>query len=212
MSANSNPNRPCHYVHPSDAKGFSGCNHIIRFIETAVHELLGHGTGKLLTETTPGMFNFDRENLPISPLTGKAIETWYQPGQTWTSVFGKLATSVEECRAMLVSCYLGDDKEMLSMFGYDDKSTITADDRQYPINKLPSLTNFLRGTVIYYTYIYIGVEGIQSLQTFNARDRTWGQPHARVSTLSKQDYSDADSRPRHVSPSSNTCCLTVVAS
>lgn len=93
MSANNNPSRACHYVHPSEVKGFRGCNHIIRFIVTAIHELLGHSTGKLLTETTPGTYNFDRENLPTNPLRGKAIETWYQPGQTWTSVFEKLATS-----------------------------------------------------------------------------------------------------------------------
>lgn len=136
MSANNNPSRPCHYVHPSEVKGFRGCNHIIRFIVTAIHELLGHGTGKLLTETTPGKYNFDRENLPTNPLTGKVIETWYQPGQTWTGVFGKLATSVEECRAMLVSYYLADSKEVLSMFGYNDTSTITADDRQYPWTEL----------------------------------------------------------------------------
>lgn len=136
MSANNNPGRPCHYIHPSEVKSFRDCNHIIRFIVTAIHELLGHGTGKLLTETAPDVYNFDKQNLPLNPLTGKAIETWYKLGQTWTSVFGKLATSVEECRAMLVSYYLVDDKEVLSMFGYTDTSTITADDRQYPRTKL----------------------------------------------------------------------------
>lgn len=84
-----------------------------------------------MAETAPGTYNFDREKLPINPFTGKAIETWYQVGQTWTSVFEKLATSVEECRAMLVSYYLADDKEVLSTFGYDDTSAITADDRKY---------------------------------------------------------------------------------
>ena len=92
MSANKNPSHPCHYLHPLEVKGFRGYNHIIRFIVTAIHELLGHGTGKLLTETTPGTYNFDREDLPTNPLRGKAIETWYQPGQTWTSVFEKLAS------------------------------------------------------------------------------------------------------------------------
>jgi dipeptidyl-peptidase-3 len=121
-------------VHPAEVKGFRGCNHIVRFIVTAIHELLGHGTGKLLTETAPGTYNFDRENLPTNPLTGKAIETWYQPGQTWTSVFGKLATSVEDacfretgnvsgrCRAILVSYFFADNKEVLSMFNYNDSA------------------------------------------------------------------------------------------
>ncbi|TFB00581.1 putative dipeptidyl peptidase 3 [Trichoderma ghanense] len=87
MSANNNPSRPCHYVHPSDFKSFRGCNHVIRLIVTAIHELLGHGTGKLLTETASGTYNFERDNLPVNPLTGKAIETWYKPGQTWTIIY-----------------------------------------------------------------------------------------------------------------------------
>jgi len=75
MIANNNPSRPCHYVYFSEVKEFRGCNHIVRFKVTAIHELLGHGTGNLLTEIAPGVFNLDRENLPVNPLTGKSIET-----------------------------------------------------------------------------------------------------------------------------------------
>ncbi|KAF9773459.1 hypothetical protein IL306_008715 [Fusarium sp. DS 682] len=145
-----------------EVKSFRGCNHLIRFIVTAIHELLGHGTGKLLTETASGTYNFDRDNLPVNPLTGKPIQTWYKPGQTWTSVFEKLATSVEECRAMLVSYYLVENKDMLSMFGYDATSATSSHD------------------LIYYAYLHIGVEGILALHSFNAQDQTWGQPHAQA--------------------------------
>lgn len=55
----------------------------------------GHGCGKLLQETSPGVFNFDVENPPVSPVTGKPITTWYKPGQTWGSVFGGLAGAYE---------------------------------------------------------------------------------------------------------------------
>jgi dipeptidyl-peptidase-3 len=169
MNANNNPSHPCHYVHPSEVKGLRSCNHIIRFIVTAIHELLGHGTGNLLTETSSGTFNFDRVNLPINPLTGQAIKAWYKPGQTWTSVFEKLATSVEGYRAMLISYYLADDREVLSIFGYDDTSIISADGRQYPYTNLPHPDSYT--TVIYYVYLHIGVEGILALQTFNAQDQ-----------------------------------------
>lgn len=130
MSANYNPSRPCHYIDPTDLKGFRGCNHVIRFIVTAIHELLGHGSGKLLSETSPGEYNFDKSDPPTSPLTQAPIRTWYLPGQTWTGVFGKLATSVEECRAMLMSYYLADDKDILAVFGYDDSTNLSADDRK----------------------------------------------------------------------------------
>lgn len=82
MSLNSSPGRPCYYVHPLEAEAFMLAAHICRFIGTAIHELIGHGTGKLLTETASGKFNFDHNNPPISPVTGKPIQTWYRPGET----------------------------------------------------------------------------------------------------------------------------------
>lgn len=109
-----------------------GCAHISRFIGTAIHELVGHGTGKLLAETGPGTFNFDHKNRPISPITGQPIQTWYEPGETWNSVFGKLAPTVEECRAFLVANYLADNKDILALFGYDQNTKPTSDDREYP--------------------------------------------------------------------------------
>lgn len=105
-------------------------NHIIRFIATTIHELLGHGTGKLLVETSPGIYNFDVEHPPINSLTNKPVELWYRTGKTWTSVFGKLAGTVEECRQMLVSYYLGTRKDMLAMYGYDEDSEIKAEGRK----------------------------------------------------------------------------------
>ncbi|KAI0530106.1 dipeptidyl peptidase III [Xylaria digitata] len=91
MSANKDPNRPCPYVHSDERKAFRSCSNIIRFVVTALHERLGHGTGKLLAEISPGKYNFDREKPPINSLTGRPIETWYVVGQTWTSVEGLLA-------------------------------------------------------------------------------------------------------------------------
>jgi dipeptidyl-peptidase-3 len=61
--------------------------HTIHFILTVIHELLGHGSGKIHTETAPGEFNFDHLNPPISPVTGKAIQSWYMPKETWGAVF-----------------------------------------------------------------------------------------------------------------------------
>src|SRR5271163_2214463 len=74
-------------------------------IQITIHELFGHGTSKLLAEEEPGKYNFNIENPPISPLTGQPIAVWYRPGQTWTGVFGSLATTLEECRAECVGSY-----------------------------------------------------------------------------------------------------------
>lgn len=66
------------------------------FVLVALHELLGHGSGKLLTSKSD--FN--------SPLDGKEITTFYQPNETWHSVFGEIASTYEECKADSVGLYL----------------------------------------------------------------------------------------------------------
>ncbi|KAI0868251.1 dipeptidyl peptidase III [Hypoxylon argillaceum] len=150
MSANADPNRPLHWISPSESQSFRKVYHVLRFITTSIHELLGHGTGKLLAETSPGVYNFDSNNLPTNTLTGKPIQSWYKPGQTWTSVFEKLAGTVEECRAMLISYYLAESKDMLHIYGYDDNTEITADER------------------------------LRALQAFNEEDQSWGGPHSNA--------------------------------
>jgi dipeptidyl-peptidase III len=100
-------------------------------IQITIHELFGHGTSKLLTEEEPGKYNFNIKNPPISPLTGLPITMWYRSGQTWTGVFGSLATTLDECRAECVGSYLIADKDLLALFGYTNESEITADDCRY---------------------------------------------------------------------------------
>ncbi|ATY66560.1 dipeptidyl peptidase III [Cordyceps militaris] len=159
LSVNNNPNLPCHWVDPSEHSSFKAMTHIVRFLTTAIHELLGHGSGKLLAETEPGVYNFDRENPPLNPLTKKPITSHYLPLQNWGSVFGKLASTVEECRAILMSEYFMDNKQLLGIFGYTDTSEITADE------------------LLYATYMNIGVDGLQALQHYSAENQAWGQVH-----------------------------------
>ena len=70
----------------------------------AIHELLGHGTGKLLTkDAETGELNYpaDLKN----PYTGKDINP-YLSTETWSQRFGKLSSGYEECRADSVALYL----------------------------------------------------------------------------------------------------------
>ena len=62
-----------------------------------IHELLGHGTGKLLMVDSEGKKNW-KEGLK-NPVTGKEIESWYKVGETWDSKFQSFASTMEECRA-----------------------------------------------------------------------------------------------------------------
>lgn len=113
---------------PSDVPSFLKHREHAFYLWVVFHELLGHGTGKLLTENHSGVYNFDTKNPPINPLTGKCIDSWYKQGQTWTGLFGDIATTVDECRAECVGAYLLSDMELLAMFGYTDKTEITGKD------------------------------------------------------------------------------------
>jgi dipeptidyl-peptidase III len=97
----------------------------------ACHELLGHGSGRLLVESPPGAFNFDIDSVPINPLTGQGITSWYKPGETWASVFGPDANAIEECRADGVSLVLLPNKQILSIFGFLKDSVPSANDCRF---------------------------------------------------------------------------------
>jgi dipeptidyl-peptidase-3 len=50
----------------------------------ALHELLGHGTGKLLTKNIDdGTYNFNIDDLK-NPFTGEKITTFYLSNETWS--------------------------------------------------------------------------------------------------------------------------------
>lgn len=121
------------FIDPSEAETFTKHKFPAYHWWVVLHELLGHGTGQMMVETEEGKHNFDIENPPISPLTGKPITTWYKSGQTWTGQFADLATTVDECRAELVGAYLMDDPKLLELFGFTASSEISAEDREFSL-------------------------------------------------------------------------------
>ncbi|KAI9668386.1 MAG: hypothetical protein M1831_001140 [Alyxoria varia] len=157
MSAESKKRNTSPFVDASEAEDFQKHKFAGYFVWVVLHELLGHGTSKLLSDD-----NFDKNKPPINPLNDKPIDSWYAPNQTWTGVFGDLATSLDECRAELVGAYLIDDKELLALFGYTDSSELKADD------------------VIYNVYLQIGVDGLRGLANYNVENAKWGQAHSRA--------------------------------
>jgi len=94
-------------------------------VQVGLHELLGHGCGKLLQETEPGKYNFNVKSPPVSPVTDKPVSTWYKPGETWGSVFGGMGPSYEECRAECVAMALCCDYGILQIFGIGDGSEVS---------------------------------------------------------------------------------------
>lgn len=82
-------------------------------IHVACHELLGHGTGKLIYRDDEGKpYKF------TDPDTGKVHEACYEIGETWNGKFGAISTSFEECRADTCGFYLAQLPEVYSLFGF----------------------------------------------------------------------------------------------
>ncbi|EPS42799.1 hypothetical protein H072_3127 [Dactylellina haptotyla CBS 200.50] len=131
-------------------------------LQVGLHELLGHGSGKLLQETEKGVYNFDKENPPVSPLDGKPVQTYYKVGETWGSVFGATAASYEECRAECVAMYLCPDKEILEVFGHTDETEAAAED------------------VLYISYLQMARAGLLALEFWDPKTKKWGQAHMRA--------------------------------
>jgi dipeptidyl-peptidase-3 len=128
-------------------------------VNVGIHELLGHGTGKLLTEDAKGQKNFDPATT-ISPIDGKPVQSWYKPGETWSSVFKGISNAYEECRAEAVALYLCVVPELLTIFGQT-----TAEDQQEAIH------------IIWLNMIRAGMVG---LEFYNPEKKQWLQAHMRA--------------------------------
>ncbi|KAF7162752.1 hypothetical protein CNMCM5623_007921 [Aspergillus felis] len=164
------PNEPVPFIPEKDLEVYRRCRDPAFEVQVGIHELLGHGTGKLLQETAPGEYNFDVSKPPVSPVTNKPVTTWYKPGQTWSSVFGAIASSYEECRAECVAMVLSCDFEILKIFGFGDG--------QVDLNNEA-------GDVLFVAYLQMARAGLVALEFWDPKTQKWGQAHmqARYSIL-----------------------------
>jgi len=126
-------------------------------INIGLHELLGHGSGRVLVEGS-----FDPEKV-ISPLTGKPITSWYKKGQTYDSIFKSLGSSMEECRAESVSLVLVNNPDVLRCFDFNP------DDLKDGVHDMT-----------FACYMRMFYSGFRGLETYNPSTNQWLQAHARA--------------------------------
>ncbi|MED6268970.1 bifunctional diacylglycerol diphosphate phosphatase/phosphatidate phosphatase [Characodon lateralis] len=127
-------------------------------VQVGLHELLGHGSGKLFVQDDHGKFNFDQSKV-VNPETGEKVSSWYQGSETWDSKFSTIASSYEECRAECVGLYLCLNKQALSIFGHDQQD---AED------------------VVYINWLSMVRAGLLGLEFYTPESKSWRQAHMQA--------------------------------
>jgi len=126
-------------------------------VQVGLHELLGHGSGKLFMEDKDNRLNY--ENV-VNPLTGEKVEGFYKQGQTYDTVFTSLGSTFEECRAEAVGIYLCVEEEILKIFGYDKKGE--------------------GGDIIYINWLSMARAGLVGLLYYTPETNKWRQAHMQA--------------------------------
>ncbi|KAM8940170.1 dipeptidyl peptidase 3 isoform 2-T2 [Pelodytes ibericus] len=127
-------------------------------VQVGLHELLGHGSGKLFVQDEKGTFNFDKENV-INPETGELVRSWYKAGETWDSKFSTIASSYEECRAECVGLYLCINEEVLRIFGHEAQEA---------------------HDVLYVNWLNMVRAGLMGLEYYTPETGRWRQAHMQA--------------------------------
>ncbi|EAR85850.1 peptidase family M49 protein (macronuclear) [Tetrahymena thermophila SB210] len=127
------------------------------FVIVALHELLGHGTGKLFQKKEDDTLNFDQEHL-LHPILNTKIDTYYDKNETWHSKFGDISSSYEECRADSVAIYLSCFQESLDIL-------------------IPEYSKEEQSDLVYIAWYEIVVSSIKGLEYYNPELKKWGQAH-----------------------------------
>ncbi|XP_061172745.1 dipeptidyl peptidase 3-like [Saccostrea echinata] len=127
-------------------------------VQVGLHELLGHGSGKLFIKNEDGTYNFDQESVE-NPETNQKITECYNENETWDSRFSTISSSYEECRAECVGIYLCLSTDALRIFGFKDE---TADD------------------IIYVNWLIMARSGLLALEFYSPETRAWRQAHMQA--------------------------------
>ena len=129
------------------------------FLVVALHELLGHGSGKLLKEDESGKKNFP-EGLK-DPFTNEPITGYYKPNETYESRFGHLHSPYEECRADTVAYFLS---------CYEEPMKILFPGREAEWDPILEMC-----------WLDIVLSGIRGLEHYNPEKGEWMQAHVNAS-------------------------------
>lgn len=122
-------------------------------VQVGLHELLGHGSGRLF-------YPDDAKELKTvkNPLTGSVGDlSTYAENATWDTSFGKVASNYEECRAECTGIYLCLQPSILEVFGHSSQSA--------------------QEDLIYVNWLLMVRSGVLGLEYFTPQTKSWRQAH-----------------------------------
>jgi dipeptidyl-peptidase-3 len=126
-------------------------------LHVALHELIGHGSGKLFFEDENGKLNYD-PNTTLKLLSEDKVESHYKHGETWNQKFGEISCSYEECRADVCGIFLGFEPKAYEIFGFTEDNILKV--------MTTTVLNHVRKAVL-------------GLKLYNAEMKKWGQAHTQ---------------------------------
>lgn len=107
-----------------------------------------------------GKLNFDQDKV-VNPVTGKPVTSYYEPGETFDSVFKAMGSSYEECRSECVALHLCFNRDVMKIFGHTDEEEI--EDLIY---------------VGWLLMVYAGAG--RATEMWNPKTKQWGQAHSQA--------------------------------
>eukprot|EP01028_Stygiella_incarcerata_P007672 TRINITY_DN319_c0_g1_i2.p1 TRINITY_DN319_c0_g1~~TRINITY_DN319_c0_g1_i2.p1 ORF type:complete len:704 (-),score=188.52 TRINITY_DN319_c0_g1_i2:1054-3021(-) len=125
-------------------------------LQVGLHELLGHGSGKLFVRKRDGEFNFDVDRVR-NPLTGELIQSWYKESESYDSRFKTIASAMEECRAECVGIYLSTEKDILRVFGFSEEEDAA--------------------NATFLNWLIMARSGLLALEFYTPATKSWRQAH-----------------------------------
>eukprot|EP00929_Paragymnodinium_shiwhaense_P047766 TRINITY_DN24224_c0_g1_i1.p1 TRINITY_DN24224_c0_g1~~TRINITY_DN24224_c0_g1_i1.p1 ORF type:complete len:756 (+),score=194.70 TRINITY_DN24224_c0_g1_i1:83-2350(+) len=131
-------------------------------VQVGIHELLGHGSGRLFHQGTEAADGAKAAPHPLKDLLPEcsSIEgPFYEANSTWDSTFGKLASSYEECRAECCGIYLSLEADILRVFGHTDATPDAIHD------------------VTYINWLLMCKAGLAGLEFYTPATGAWRQAH-----------------------------------
>lgn len=127
-------------------------------VQVGLHELLGHGSGKLFKRNEDCTLNYDENT--IDPTTGTKVSHCYQSGETYDSIFTAVGSAYEECRAEAVGLYLSLNKNVLKVFGHEGEEA---------------------ENIIYVNWLSLVWKGMgKALETYQPSNNKWLQAHSQA--------------------------------